>query len=257
MATAASLAAATALAADKPAVNEAAVDKAFEALKTYDFGPERKALNPIDEAVVLTQGDAAARKKLEVRLAAVLKTDARRAAKDYACRTLRVIGTAESVPTLASLLTDKDLSHMARYSLESIPAPEAAAALRDALGKVNGTLKIGMINSLGARRDAASVGAVAASLGDSDKAIACAAAHALGSIGSDEAAKALAQSAKSGPDGVKQAAGDASLMCAERLLADGKKSEAMAVYKSLLGNSQKPVKLAATRGLVVAAGKKD
>ncbi len=34
-----------------------------------------------------------------------------------------VIGTAESVPALAALLPDKDLSHMARYALERIPAP--------------------------------------------------------------------------------------------------------------------------------------
>ena len=46
---------------------------------------------------------------------------------------------------------------MARYALERIPAAAAAAALRDALPKLTGTLKVGVIGSLGVRRDAASV----------------------------------------------------------------------------------------------------
>ncbi len=37
------------------------LDQAFEALKTYDWGTDRKALDPIDDAVVATHGDDAAR----------------------------------------------------------------------------------------------------------------------------------------------------------------------------------------------------
>jgi len=149
-------------AADKPAVDAAAVDNAFAALKTYDWGGDRNALKAIDDAVAATHGDAAARKELETRLAAVLKTDASRAAKDFVCRKLTVIGTAASVPALAPLLADKDLSHMARYALERISDPEAAQAMRDALPKVSGALKVGVIASLGVRRDAASVSALSA-----------------------------------------------------------------------------------------------
>ena len=50
------------------------LDQAFDALKTYDWGTDRNVLKPIDEAVVATHGDAAARQELETRLAAVLKT---------------------------------------------------------------------------------------------------------------------------------------------------------------------------------------
>ena len=143
------------------------LDKAFETLKTYDWGTDRNLLKPIDDAVVASHGNAAARKELETRLAAVLTTGVSRDAKDFVCRKLMVIGTAESVPTLAGLLADKDLSHMARYALERIPAPEAAQAMRDALPKLNGALKVGVIGSLGVRRDAASVPALAALLADS------------------------------------------------------------------------------------------
>jgi HEAT repeat protein len=245
-------------AADKPAVDAAAVDKAFAALKTYDWGTDRNTVKPIDDAVAATHGDAAARRDLETRLAAVLKTDASRAAKDYVCRKLTMIGTATSVPALAGLLTDKDLSHMARYALERMPAPEAAQAMRDALPKVSGALKVGVIASLGVRRDAASVPVLSALLADADKAVACAAAGALGKIGNGEAAKALGDFAKKAPEGVKLAVADGLLVCAESLLAVGKKAEALAIYKSLSGEDQpKHVRLAATRGLLAVAGKKE
>ena len=41
------------------------------------------------------------------------------------------------------MLPDENLSHMARYALERIPAPEAAQALRDAVPDLSGRLKIG------------------------------------------------------------------------------------------------------------------
>ena len=193
---------------------------------------------------------------MESRLAAVLKTSVSRDAKDFVCRSLRVIGTAESVPALAELLPDKDNSHMSRYALERIQAPEAAAALRDVLPKVSGALKIGVAGSLGARRDAESVPALTALLADADKAIAGSAACALGDIGTPEAAKSLGGSAKTAPEGVKMAVADGCLVCAERLLADGKRSEAIAVYKSLSGADQpKHIRLAATRGMLAAMKK--
>jgi HEAT repeat protein len=234
----------------------AELDKAFDTLKTYDWGMDGNLLNPINDAIIASHGDAAATTELESRLAAVLKTAAPRDAKDFVCRKLALIGTAASVPVLAEFLPDKDNSHMARYALERIPAPEAAEALRSALEKVGGALKIGMISSLGSRRDVASVPAIAALLGDADSAIAIAAAHALGDIGNKEAATALAKVLKSAPAAVKPAVADASLVCAEQLLAQGDKASAIAVYKSLGGSDQpKHVRLAAKQGLIAAIKK--
>jgi HEAT repeat protein len=262
MATAASvLGAAAAVAGDKPALDQAAIDKAFEALKTFDWGVDynkfRQVLGAIEDALPATYGDAAARKELETRLAAVLPSGASRAAKDYVGRKLAVIGTAESVPALAALLPDAHLSHMARYALERIPAPEAAKALRDALAKTGGALKAGVAGSLGARRDTECIADLAALVGDSDASIALAAATALGDIGTVESAKAL-QDANPASDAVKARVADARLTAGERLLAAGDKAGAMTVYKSLLtGSPAKSVKLAATRGLLLASGKKE
>jgi HEAT repeat protein len=231
------------------------LDQAFEALKTHDWGTDLKALEPITNAVVASRGDEAARKSLEARLAAALKTNLSRDAKDFLCRKLMLVGTADSVPTLAELLGDKDLAHMARVALEGIPAPEAAQALRDALPKLSGVLKAGAIASLGQRRDAASAEALGKALGDADPVVSRAAALALGAIRTADAAKALAAATASDPKTVA-AVTDASLACAEGLLAAGNKGEALLIYKKFTGESQpKHVKLAATRGMLACAGK--
>jgi HEAT repeat protein len=238
------------------AVADEALDKGFEALKTYDWGSDRGPLGAIEQAVIASHDDAAAQKALETRLAEVLKTDVSRAAKDLVCRQLSLIGSAASVPTLAALLPDKELSHMGRYALERMPCPEAVAAMRDALAKTSGQVKVGVINSLGVRRDAQSVSVLVGLLGDSDQQVAAAAAAALGSIGNAQAAQALTAFQKKAPAALQLAVADACLACAEQLLADGNKAGAIALYKSLSGEEQpKHVRLAATRGLLAAAGK--
>jgi HEAT repeat protein len=230
------------------------LDKALEALKTYDFGPGRKDLDPIDQAIVASEGDAAKQKVIETKITAALDNEMSRAAKQYCCRKLMQIGTAASVPTLAKLLPDAENSHMARYALERIPADEAANALRDALPNLEGELKIGVIGSLGVRQDASSVGPLGALVSDADVSVARAAATALGAIRSADAAQALA--AGKPDEKAKSAVTDAKLACAESLLAEGKKSDAKMLYLSVVkGNPPKYVKLAATRGMLACAGK--
>lgn len=232
------------------------LDQALEALKTYDWGQDPKKLAAIDEAIVASHDDGAKRQELEGKLAALLSSDATYDGKQSACRYLRAIGTAASVPALAALLADEHLAHMGRYALQRIPAPEAAAALRNALSKVSGELKVGVISSLGDRGDNESVGALAALLGDEDAAVATAAAHALGAIRTPEAAQALGQAKPA--SAAQAAATDASLACAEALLAAGKNAEALAIYKKVAGGAPpKHVRLAATRGMLLCAGKKE
>ena len=50
------------------------LDKALEALKTYDWGDDKKVLAPIDEAIVKSHGDESARKDLEKRLTSKIGT---------------------------------------------------------------------------------------------------------------------------------------------------------------------------------------
>lgn len=239
------------------AAGEAELNKAFDALKTYAWGQDHRVLSPIDAAVAAAGKDAALAEALQPRLAAVLATSAPQAAKDYVCRQLSLIGSAASVPALAALLPDKELSHMARYALERIPGDEAAKALRDAVGKTQGLTKVGVLNSLGARRDAGAMALLTASLSDADAKVAAAAAAALGDIGTPQAADALAACAAKAPPAIQLALADASLHCAERLASTGHRAEAAALYKSLSKPSQpKHVRVAAMRGLLSVTPKK-
>ena len=237
--------------------DSAAVDQALTILKTYDWGEDREALNSIDQAIIATHGDAAARKALEKGLVKALAGGISRSAQDYVCRKLRIVGTAQSVRALEALLAAEDTSHIARYALERIPGVKATKALRDALPKVSSKLKPGIISSLGVRRDRRSVVVISKLLGDSDIQVAKATAQSLGLIGTSAAAKKLSRFVKKAPSNMKIAAADACLVCAEQLLADGKKSEALALYKELKGDDlPSHVKAAAMKGILTAAIKK-
>jgi HEAT repeat protein len=239
------------------AYDPASLDKPFEILKAFDWGGDTAAFQPIDAAVVAAHADPAARADLEKRLASLLGAGTSRAAKEYVCRKLSLIGTAASVPSLAALLPEKEHSHMARFALERIPAAEAAEALRKALGAAQGDLKIGMISSLAGRGDAASVPAIAALLsGDSRTAVA--AADGLGRIHTPEACQALAAASGVTDKAALAAIADARLACAESLLRQGKRAEAKAIYTSLADAAAKAgatpaakaTRLAASRGIL-------
>src|ERR1035438_876458 len=151
----------------------------------------------------------------EKKLIAVLKSDAPQKEKADACRELARIGTKDAVAPLAALLADEKLSHMARYGLETIPDASVDKALRDAAAKLHGRQLVGVIGSLGVRRDAKAVNALAKLLHDSDNDVGQAAARALGRIGNPPAVKAL-QDALDGVSAANQLAFcEGLLRCAE------------------------------------------
>ena len=107
------------------------------------------------------------------------------------CRDLALLGGDAAVPSLGALLAAPETAEMARYALERIPGERSVAALRQALGRTSGAVKIGIVNSLGRRRDGASVDVLKALLVSSDAPLAGAAAEALGRIGNRAASQAL------------------------------------------------------------------
>ena len=74
-------------------------------------------------------------------------------AKAKACQRLAVVGDDAAVAALAALLDDPKLAHYARTALEPMPGDAADRALREAVGKVEGPLLVGVVNSIGVRRD--------------------------------------------------------------------------------------------------------
>ena len=197
----------------------------------------------------------AAQTNEEQRLIGVLQSDHSPAEKDAACARLKRIGTAQSVPALAALLTDEQLSHSARYALESMPSAKAGQALVDALGKTSEMTEVGLINSLGYRRETRAVPALAKLLTDHDAQVSAAAATALGQIGGSKALKALQAATASSAGSVHDALVDACLRCANRLLASDSHWKARPVFQQLYDTEKKDsVRTAAFRGMVQASG---
>ena len=150
-----------------------------------------------------------------------LKSDATLAGKDFICKQLSLVGSEASVPVLAGMLADAKTAELGRYALERIPGPAVDRALRESLAKTSGRTRVGVINTLGVRRDAGSVSALRPLALGSQPAEASAALFALAKIADPAAVAYLseAQTKTSGP--VKAAAAEAYLQAANRLTAAG------------------------------------
>ena len=124
----------------------------WEACARLEYGGDRSFAWTVREQVLDAQPEERARieDQLLKSLALPGRTDAGRA---FLCQMLALVATAKSVPTLAALLKDPKASDDARYALQQIAGPEAAAALRDALGSLSGRPKAGVIGSIAHRKD--------------------------------------------------------------------------------------------------------
>jgi len=166
-------------------------------------------------------------------LIAVLQSDAPKSEKAITCKRLAIYGTEQCVPALAPLLADKELASWARIALEAIPGPVADAALRDAMGKLQGRLLVGVINSIGVRRDVQAVDTLVQKLNDANTGVASAAAVALGHIGGEQAAKALTQSLADAPSVVRSEVAEGCILCAEWFLARNRTAESVKLYDTV------------------------
>ena len=189
----------------------------------------------------------------EEKLIAIMQSGASQAEKAITCKKLAIHGSKAAVPTLAPLLLDEKLTSWARIALEAIPAPEADAALIGVLDQAQGRTLIGVINSIGVRRSSRAVDPLAAKLKAKDAAVASAAAVALGRIGGEEALKPLQGALTSAPPNVRSAVAEGCILAAERLAANGKLQEAVAIYDAVRKADVPQSRiLEATRGAIVA-----
>lgn len=196
---------------------------------------------------------AAAELPEEDALLGVLQSAAAPAEKAMACRQLALRGTARAVPALAPLLADPQLASWARIALEAIPDPAADAALREAAGKLNGRLLVGVLNSIGRRRDAQAVPVLSARLREADPEVAGAAAVALGHIGNAAAAAALKARLADVPEALGAALGEGCVRAADQLRAAGQTAAALELYDAARA-ARLPLqqRLEATRGAILA-----
>lgn len=160
-------------------------------------------LEALDAAIAASHGDAALRESYAEDLAAFLAhEDTGTDAKWWAARHLYRIAGREQVETIAPLLLDPGTSDIAVYALQTIPGEEATEALLEALKATSGETRIGIINALATRGDAAALPVLkplaqiltvagATLYSDLEHAEVNAALHAIAKIDSDEAEAAL------------------------------------------------------------------
>ena len=193
-------------------------------------------------------------KRSEEQLVAVVKSDAPQKDKADACRELAVVGTKEAVTALAAMLADEKLNHIARYALETIPDPSVDEAFRSALDRLNSRPLVGVIGSVGVRRDAKATKALAALLTHADPDVAQAAARALGKIGTADAAKAITTALSGVAEANQLAFCEGLFRCAEALAAKGERMVALETYMGVMARAAKgphQVRACALRGIVL------
>jgi HEAT repeat protein len=216
----------------------------------------------------------------EQQLIDVLRSEATVQEKGAACAQLKRVGTELCIPALAELLPNEELSHAARYALESLPGPQAEGALVAALAKTSGLTQAGIINSLANRArmktagaaklssiaktglifedDAAEVPALEKLLAGAEPEAARAAAAALGEIGVEKSVLAALARARSGTNvparEMELALEDGALRCANTLLAFGDKRDALDIFQKLHQTQTKEfVQVAAYRGMILSS----
>jgi len=231
------------------------LDEAVAAMATYRSGDSPEALELVYGLTVKSQGSPAARRAMSERLAGLLDGTATIEARIFACKQLHLIGGDESVPVLTRSIGDPKLAEVALYALDGIRTSAADRALRHALETAPDNLKVSIVNSLAERRDAFSVNALSGLVYKRDDAIAAAAIQALGRIGDDQAARAIARAREGAPKPRKVLLTEALLVAADNLQARGQSQNAAAYYDQLYRSSENPAaKLTAFRGLANALG---
>lgn len=237
------------------AVDEDDIDKKLSAIINYEQGMDTQPLIAVEQLIRDSQNQSEQRKYIERRLAELL-AGATLEGKSFICKQLWFIGTAESVPAVAKLLTDEKTVDMACYAIGQNSSPEAGQALRDALTKASPIVQIRIINLLGDRRDALSVGKLGELVFGSDNRVAEAAVSAVGKIGGPETMEILVKARAEGGSDLRLAATDAYLRCAENLVNEDKTEQASVIYEELAGEEETPIiRSAAIKGLADIGGR--
>jgi HEAT repeat protein len=208
----------------------------FFAASCNTAAPSRRSLWPfVSIALILMSATAFADEASD--LHALLNSGASLRDKGVACRRLALIGNEESVPILEKLLGIEELSHLARVALERIPSKRVDDVFRKQLDSAQGDLLIGVINSIGNRRDVGAVPKLLSAFKTSAPTVRPAILYALSDISTAESAEALRSMFKAPADVSIDLLADCSMRLADRMVKDGNQAEALSIYQSVRNSS--------------------
>src|ERR1051326_6438928 len=227
----------------------AEMDPLLASLATYEVGQSRQPQAEFTQFVQDSMASPALLKEIETRLLAFLQSNATPAGRQFALRELSLVGTEASIPVLTPMLLDPATSEMARFALARIPGGAASEALRTSLGKASGSIRVGLINSVGQRRDSQAVAALGALASSSDPSASQAALAALSQIADRAALNTLAALHLKASSAPVEPISRAYLECANHIAPDDRQS-ALQIYRKLRAGTEPPlIRVGALSGL--------
>ncbi|MGH9720320.1 MAG: HEAT repeat domain-containing protein [Bryobacteraceae bacterium] len=232
------------------------LDALLTRIATYQYGGDPSATIQLDELIGKASAPAESRRTIETRLLQFLQSNATPAGKEAAYRGLSLIGSNASIPILAPMLTTIDTADLARYALAAIPGPAVDDALRKALLQAPGDrIRIGLINSLGRRRDAKAVSVLAPLISPGNLEVAAAAAAALASIADRAALDVLSAGRNKAAGPLRDLATEAYVVCADHFAGRGEKAVAANAYKQVIAETTGAIRTRALTGITAADSK--
>ena len=209
-------------------------------LDSFAYSKNEEVLYRLREYILNNRTTEESRAAGEDKLLTFLGSTPNPDAKLAVCRELRLIGGDKSAEALSKMLLQPETTDLARYALEKIPGAAADKVLIDALNTAMGEVKIGIISSLGNRRSAGAVKALAGLLIDPQAAVASASALALGRIGGKEAAADLSAAYDKAQGALRAEIAASLLQCVEEFLSLRDYAAADGICGKILG-SQPPL----------------
>jgi HEAT repeat protein len=220
-------------------------------IRDYQDGQVKGEIQELAELIISVSGNRNQEVIVEKAFVTFLEGNPSFAAKQVACRKLRMIGKSHCIPVLSRMLFDDKTASAARYALESNMDPAAENGLLAALNQTNGKTKAGMITSLAVRRSAKAVQPISKLMFDSHGEIADAAVDSLGKIGGAEALSALTAALTKKSGFRKERVMQAMIKCADFMVAEEERNARIGVYKELCSSdSPSPVRISALKGML-------
>lgn len=159
-------------------------------------------------------------------------------AKMLACKKLGRIGSEAAIPELVKMLANEKLNFIARYALEPMPSKKVDDVLRKAVAELNGACLVGVIDTIGVRKDAAAVSLLKDLLAKKPEAQVKKAIYAaLGAIADTDSAAILLLELKGEKDAnevVTRGLGDAILDAARKFEVEGKIDTAKDLFDAVV-----------------------
>ena len=157
----------------------------------YEYGDSRSWLQEYQDLMIEVYNMPEFHDKVERLMIKVLKSNTSNDGKLLICKYLGTIGGNSSLPVLRKMLFTPSSSNMALIALTSIPGEEVSKTLIGALENNEGEALIGIINTLGLRRDPKANQPLNGFISSEDQHVANASIHALGTIGGEQASQIL------------------------------------------------------------------